>query len=99
MTAREAFETIKKMNPTSIIKVWNSHVYLKYKNHIDNGNIDFFADKDYSTDLANVSNMRNVLEMINNVRDPIKNMSTVNKEHATKYIQNLSKLSIHYSSL
>lgn len=99
LTAKETFETFKKMNPTSIIKVWHPYIYLKYKDQIDSGDIEFFANKDYSTDLSDLSNMKTVLEMINNVRDPIKHMSPVNKEHAAKYIQNLSKLSSAYASV
>ena len=99
LTAKETFETFKKLNPTSIIKVWNSCVYLKYKEQIDSGDIDFFTNKDYSPDLTEVSNIKTVLDMINNVREPIKHMSQVNKDHASKYIQNLSKLSVAYSSV
>jgi hypothetical protein len=99
LTAKETFETFKKMNPTSIIKVWNSCVYSKYKEQIDSGDIEFFTNKDYSPDLSELSNMKMVLDMINNVREPIKHMSQVNKEHASKYIQNLSKLSVAYSSV
>jgi hypothetical protein len=99
LTAKETFETFKKLNPTSIIKVWNSCVYSKYKEPIDSGDIEFFTNKDYSPDLSELSNMKMVLDMINNVREPIKHMSQVNKQHASKYIQNLSKLSVAYSSV
>ena len=99
LTGRESFLTIKKMNPTSIIKVWFSGVYGKYKTQIDAGDIDFFTEKDYSTDLTKVNNMQNVLEIINNIREPIKNMSIKSREHVTKYIQDLSKLSTVYAGL
>jgi hypothetical protein len=99
LTGRESFLTIKKMNPTSIIKVWFSGVYGKYKTQIDAGDIEFFTEKDYSTDLTKVNNMQNVLEIINNIREPIKNMSIKSREHVTKYIQDLSKLSTVYAGL
>ena len=99
LTGRESFLTIKKMNPTSIIKVWFSGVYGKYKTQIDAGDIEFFTEKDYSTDLTKVNNIQNVLEIINNIREPIKNMSIKSREHVTKYIQDLSKLSTVYAGL
>jgi len=99
MTAKDAFISFKQLNPTCIIKVWHSGVYSQYKEHIDIGNIDFFLNKDYSSDLSKVSNMQNVLSMIDNVREPIKGMSAQNKEHATRYIKDLSKLSTVYASL
>jgi len=101
MTGRESFETFKKLNPTSIIKVWYPYIYAPYQATIDSGDIDFFMEKDYSTDLteANVANAKGVLEMIDNVREPIRNLSKENRVHATKYIQNLSKLSAAYAAL
>lgn len=99
LTARESFATFKKINPTSIVKVWYSGVYCKYSAQIDMGDIDFFTDKDYSQDLSKVQNLQNVLDIINNVREPIKNMSMQNREIVTKYIQDLSKLSTAYFTL
>jgi hypothetical protein len=99
LTARESFLTFKKMNPTSIVKVWFSGVYSKYKTEIDAGNLAFFTEKDYSGDLngSNVNNSQNVLNMIDKVREPIKNMNAQNSAQVTKYIQGLSKLSNAYA--
>ena len=99
LTAKEAFLSFKKLNPTCIIKVWHSGVYSKYKEQIDMGNIDFFMNKDYSVDLLDINDMQSVLNMIDNIREPIKNMSVQNKEHAVKYIKDLSKLSTVYVGL
>ena len=101
LTGKETFESFKKLNPTCIIKVWYPYIYAPYQSTIDSGNIDFFMEKDYSADLnsANVANAKNVLDMIDNVRGPIKNLSKENRVHATKYIQNLSKLSAAYADL
>jgi hypothetical protein len=99
LTGKESFLTIKKLNPTSIVKVWFSAVYTKYKVQIDGGDIDFFTDKDYSPDLTKVKNVQNVLDIINNIREPIKNMDAQSKDHVRKYIQDLSKLSVAYASI
>jgi len=97
--AKSSFDTIKKANPTAIIKSWVKFVYLPYKDVIDNGDISFFFDKDYSEDLSAVSNANKILNIIDTLRAPIKEMGDTNKEHTIKYIQNLSKLSMMYNDM
>tara|TARA_Y200000002_G_C22671799_1_gene660346 strand:+ start:1401 stop:1796 length:396 start_codon:yes stop_codon:yes gene_type:complete len=94
-----SFETIKRFNVTAIIKVWYTQVFQQYKEHIEQGNIDFFIDKDYSKDLDGVKKSDEILKMIDNIRNPIKSMDEKNKDFCVKYIQNLSKLSGLYNSL
>ena len=95
-TAKRSFETIKKANPTAILKVWSSFVYAPYKQVIDSGNIEFFFEKDYRSDLNNLANSSEIMKMIDIMREPVQQMSDVNKAHSMKYIQNLSKLSVLY---
>jgi hypothetical protein len=97
--AKSSFDTIKKANPTAIIKAWVKFVYLPYKEVIDNGDISFFFDKDYSEDLSAVSNANKILNIIDTLRTPIKEMGDTSKEHTIKYIQNLSKLSMMYNDM
>lgn len=94
-----SFETIKKMNPTILVKSWYTHVYGPYKEVIDKGDITFFFDKDYNKDLNGVSKADEIIALIDKIRMPIKSMDDTNKEHCTKYIQNLSKLSAVYTSM
>jgi len=98
-TARVAFENIKKANPTAIVKVWFKYVHTPYSEIIEQGDIGFFVDKDYSTDLEKLKNQGRVMDMIDKLREPIKNMSPENMAHSTKYIQNLGKLSVLYSAV
>ena len=98
-TAKTSFETIKKANPSLLVKAWQQKVYTPYKDIIDSGNITFFVEKDYSSDLRSVSNSDNIMKMIDKIRDPIRNMNDINKEHCLKYIQNLSKISTAYASM
>jgi hypothetical protein len=97
--ARSSFDTIRRANPTSIAKAWYLYVYKPYESVIESGNISFFFDKDYSTDLQTLSNSSIIMETIDKMRDPIKNMGPENLAHSTKYIQNLCKLSTIYCSL
>jgi hypothetical protein len=91
--AKASFENIKKMNPTLICKTWFKVVYSPYKEVIDQGDITFFFEKDYASDLSNVPNAAEIMSIIDKIRMPIKSMDEVNRGHCTKYIQNLSKLS------
>jgi hypothetical protein len=99
-TARRAFQTLSDLNKAVLIKCWHKFVYLKYKDQIFSGNIEFFFEKDYSEDIVKLSHPDKVLEVIDSIRDPVKEACStqVNKAHVTTYIQNLSKLSIAYDS-
>jgi len=94
---KKSFELISMANPSIIIKIWNSHVNRLYKDHIDNGDLDYFIEKDYSSDLQTAPNAEEVLRIINMIRDPIRHMDETNRSHTRKYLQILSKLSFMYS--
>ena len=96
-TAKKSFEMVKMANPSLLIKIWFSHIYTVYQSEIDKGNIEFFFEKDYSKDLDKVPNNREVLRIIDTLREPIKAMGPENKEHTSKYLQVLSKLSKMYN--
>lgn len=96
--ARITFDIIKKANPTAIAKAWYMYVYEKYKDVIEQGNLDFFFEKDYSEDLIYMSNANDIMKTIDIIRNPIKQMSIESKDAALKYIQNLCKLSQLYMS-
>lgn len=96
ITARKSLDTIKRLNPSTIIKVWMSCVYIPYKDLIDTGNMDFFLEKDYGSDLAKMSNSNEILKVIDLMRERVRSMTPNNKDHSMKYMQNLSKLAVLY---
>ena len=97
--AKSSFETIKKANPSLIIKAWFQKIYTPYQQVIDAGDISFFFDKDYSQDLQFMANSGEIMNMIDKIREPVRGMDESNKDHCMKYIQNLSKISIAYSNM
>ena len=97
--ARTTLDTVKKANPSLVVKAWFKHVYMPYKDVIDSGNISFFFEKDYSQDVQSLANAADIMKMIDKLRGPIKEMDTTNREHCTKYIQNLSKISALYNRM
>jgi hypothetical protein len=96
-TSRNSFMTIKKANPTAIIKVWYKHIFLPYKDVIEKGDINFFSEKDYYADISHLKNVDNIMKIIDTLRKPIREMGEVNKAHSMKYIQNLTNLACAYS--
>jgi hypothetical protein len=97
-TALRAFKTISDLNKTILIKCWHKFVYSKYTDVINTGDITFFFEKDYATDVSHLSNSGAIMDIINSIRQPVKDSceNPVNKQHVITYIQNLSKLSIAY---
>ena len=89
LTAKNSLIMIRKANPKMIIKIWKSHIVDKYAKQIGDGDLTFFMDKDYSND---ISGNEKIMEGINRLREPVKNMSKENQDKTLKYIQNLTKL-------
>lgn len=99
ISARASFDLVKRANPTAILKVWFSFIYTPYSEVIEKGDITFFFEKDYGQDLAHLPNSGEIMEIIDKIRGPIKQMNPTNKAHTTKYIQNLSKISTMYTTI
>ena len=93
LVAKNSLIAIRKANPKMIVKIWNVFIVDKYKSQIERGEIGFFIDKDYSTDLENAQNANHIIEAINRLREPIRMMSPQEQGKTMKYIQNLTKLS------
>jgi hypothetical protein len=89
LTAKNSLIMIRKVNPKMIIKIWKTHIVDKYSKQIEHGDLTFFMDKDYSHD---ISGNEKIMDGINRMREPVKNMSKENQDKTLKYIQNLTKL-------
>lgn len=96
--SRTAISMIMTASPALVIKIWTPYIYTPYASRIDEGDVSFFIDKDYSADLAATGNAANVMGIIDRLRAPIREMNPVNYPCIMKYIQNLSKLSAIYAS-
>jgi hypothetical protein len=94
LTAKNAILAIRKANPKLLVRVWIKYVSSPYKSEIEAGNIEFFINKDYSSDLAVNDNADKIMQAIDRLRNPIKQMSAENQAKTMKYIQNLSKLAL-----
>jgi len=94
LTAKNSLLAIRKANPKLIVKIWNQFIVSKYKVPIEKGDISFFIDKDYSEDLEASQHSEKIMEAINRLRGPIRQMSQENQSKTMKYIQNLTKLAL-----
>ena len=100
LSAKNSFSMVRKMNPKLLIKSWDSLVVGKYQSAIEAGDLSFFMDKDYTSDLKDVPNNPNaerIVSAIDRLRTPIKSMSLDNQAKIIKYIQNLTKISNLYN--
>lgn len=96
--SKDYLDTLKKGNPTIIIKIWNQKVNSLYKKEIDEGNVDFFLNKDYSEDLGENQVGKDILNVFeNSFRKPMKELDDNSKQAFLRYFQLLSNLSDKYS--
>lgn len=99
LAAKNAFVAIRKANPKIIIKIFNAQVVMPYQKEIDAGNLDFFIVKDYAGDLVSADNSQQIMDAIDGLRNPVKQMDEENQAKVMKYLQNLKKLSMMYESM
>lgn len=93
-----ALNSINKINPKLSMKIFYEHIIKGYFKEIDDGDINFFINKDYYKDLHGISNSDIILKKIEYLREPVKQMSKSNQENFMKYIQNLKKLCLLYET-
>lgn len=103
--AKTALTMIRKANPKMLIMYWKSYMVDKYMDVIEKGDLSFFIDKDYSDDVGQMSSSKNdksngkILETINNLRGPVRDMDQDDQQKAMQYIQNLCQLTIVYHNM
>jgi hypothetical protein len=92
LAAKNSLIAIRKANPKLIVKIWIKYVATPYQDRIMVGDINFFIEKDYSNDLTKSNNQDQIMESINRLRNPVKQMNPDNQQKTMKYIQNLCKI-------
>lgn len=91
-------KTVMYGKPRAIIEVWYNNITLKYNKEIENGEIEYFLNKDYSEDLQSAPGSSETLDTINKLRSTIKLAFNrdENREKTIKYMQNITKLANLY---
>ena len=93
VSAKRAIMTFRKMNPRILILVFHNSVGRLYREHINNGNLNFFVEKDYTIDIQNVKNADVLIQKINALREPVNNMNVADQDKVISYLNNLVYLS------
>ena len=96
LSAKNSLIAIRKMNPKILIRSWDTFVVSKYRQEIENGDLTYFLNKDYTEDVETSPESGRILGAIDRLRNPIKQMSPDNQKNILKYLQNLSKLTAVY---
>ena len=99
LASKNAFITIRKINPKLIVRVWSEYVVGKYRSEIEAGNIDYFINKDYTQDVMDSPNSKKIIMGIDRLRNPVKEMNEENKKKSMGYIKNLTKLCSIYGNM
>jgi len=89
-SAKTALFLIKKTNPRVLMNAWVTYIVGPYTDKIEKGDIGFFLDKDYTHDLEYMGNA--VMQKVDALRGPVREMGSDNQAKSMKYIQNLTKL-------
>ena len=89
-SAKTALFLIKKTNPRVLMNAWVTYIVGPYTDKIEKGDIGFFLEKDYTHDLEYMGNA--VMQKVDALRGPVREMGSENQAKSMKYIQNLTKL-------
>ena len=94
--------SILMITPKLIIKSFKTNFVDVYRAEIEEGDINFFIDLDYQNDLTNLgvdtNNNSVILEKINCLKEPIRQMNAKEQENVMKYMKNLMGLiDLYYS--
>lgn len=91
-SAKTALLLLKKTNPRMLLSTWITFIAEPYGAQIEQGDIGFFLDKDYTQDLEYMGNA--VMQKVDTFRKPVREMGAENQAKTMKYIQNITKLAI-----
>jgi hypothetical protein len=85
-----------RVNPRIICNYFYKNIALKYKKEFENGDINFFINKDYNEDLGDEWKTNKIHTTMEKWRELLRESSNENKKKSLKYFENLSKLSELY---
>ncbi len=90
-----AIGKLRKANPRLLIMSFKEHVVSGYRKEIEKGDIDFFINNDYQNDFNSMGkgSSNKILEKIDCLRGPVRDMNKSEQDKVIKYLQNLLKLS------
>jgi hypothetical protein len=98
--ARKTMSKTFVLLPKLLIRMFHEYFVLVYSKEIDAGDLNFFVENDYRNKHGYKEDEEAwVLEKIDCLRGPVRNMTEEEKLKVIRYLQNLKKLSELYTSL
>lgn len=98
-SSKKFLSLTKMANASLIIKIWYQFISTPYKSYFESGDLEYFANKDYSEDLSQLANAKDTLKALDKFRVPLQSLDQSNKEKCLEYLKNLCKLSDLYDGL
>lgn len=96
-TSKTGLLMMRKANPKMLVSVWYRYICMKYESEIENENLEYFLTKDYKSDLKmDQGSASKVLEGIDKIRLPMRELQQENKKTCIQYLKNLNQLSKIY---
>lgn len=95
-TTRNALTAIRKANPKLVMLCWKEYVAVPYAKKIEDGDLSFFIEKDYTNDLKDMDGNDAIMQKIDRLRGQVRSMAEEDQHKSMTYVQNLTKLSALY---
>ena len=89
----KSLDTIKRMNPTLIVRVWYNQIYLPHRLQIEEYNIDFF-----SNDFTEIQSGKEIMHILDSLKKSIDIIDVTEKKNVLDQIFRISMLSKIYNS-
>jgi hypothetical protein len=97
MSTRKTISKTLMIMPKMLIRMFNDYFVTMYSTEIENGDLNFFIENDYRKKHGyKETDDVFILDKIDVLREPIKNMSDEDKSKVIQYLKNLKKLSDLY---
>lgn len=100
MSTRKSLSKSLILMPKVLIRMFNDYFVMLYSNEIENGDLNFFIENDYRKKHGyKETDDVWVIDKIDILREPVRNMKLEEKEKVIQYLKNLKKLSDLYNNL
>jgi hypothetical protein len=97
-TTRKTMKQTFMLMPRAIIRMFYDNFVVIYGKEIERGDLTFFIDNDYEAKHGeDIKEDPTLLVKINELREPVRNMTDADKQIVVKYMQDLKKLAELYT--
>jgi hypothetical protein len=101
MSTRKTISKSLMLMPKVLIRMFNEKFVEFYSKEIDEGDLNFFIDNDYRAQhkFKETEEASWVINKIDVLREPVRNMNADDKAKVVQYLKNLKKLTDLYNDI